>query len=331
MHICFILGHTNPAGGSKVVLTLADLLQKKGHRVTVAVKKLSDRNISWIFKKPPKFELIQIRKVSKFCLPDSVDVIINFMDGDVFGPMPDVPHVLFLQGFGSPSYEREVLNLLYPFSGIICTSKWLADLAVQSGHTKIYIVPPGIDDKFKPVLFPRIGPITIGSLYHKAPDKNMDLFIASMNKLRQNIKNVNGLFLSAKKPAFERFPETVFDHSFVIRPQPHLLPFVYLSSDIWVAPSINEGFGLTPLEAMACGTPTIMVPSNGLDEYLKHKDNCMLVENNKTAVVNAIHELLDNVALRKRIIANGLTLAKQFSWQKSVASFEKALFEIVKQ
>lgn len=330
MHICFVLGHTNPAGGSKVVLTLADCLQKKGHRVTVSVKKLKDIQLSWLFPKQPKFELIQIRKVSKYYLPDSIDVLINFMDGDVFGPLPNCPHVLFLQGFGSQQYEREVLNLIYPFNAIITTSKWLSGVAVQGGHTKIYIIPPGIDDQFKSVGIPRSGPVTIGSLYHKAQDKNMLLFIASMNKLTQTIKNVNGLFLSASYPNIEKFPETVFDHSFVIRPQPQLLPFIYSLVDIWVAPSMNEGFGLTPLEAMACGTPTVIVPSGGLDEYLKHEHNCMLVENDKTEVVNAIIKLLNNNSLRSSIVANGLTLAKQFSWDRCVNSFEKALFEIVK-
>lgn len=330
MHICFILGHVNPAGGSKVVLTLSDLLQKKGHRVTVAVKKLSDSQLSWLFPKSPKFELLKIRKVSKHCLPDSIDVLINFMDGDAFGPLPDVPHVLFLQGWGSQQYEREVLNLIYPFHALITTSKWLSTIAVQGGHTEIYIIPPGIDDRFRPMPVYRNGPITIGSLYHKAPDKNMDLFIASMNKLKQHIKNVNGLFLSASHPNLEKLPETTFDRSFVIRPQPHLLPFVYASTAIWVAPSINEGFGLTPLEAMACGISTVIVPSGGLDEYLQHKQNCMLVTNDKTDVVNAILELLNNDNLRNRIITNGKILSNQFSWQKCVNSFEKALFEIVK-
>ena len=330
MHICLITPHVNPSGGPKVILTLADLLQKKGHRVTVAVKKLSDRNLSWLFPKPPKFELIPIMKVSKHCLPDSIDVIINFMDGDAFGPMPNCPHVLFLQGFGHSIYEREVLNLIYPFDSVICTSKWLADLAIQGGHTKIYIVPPGIDDRFKPMSVDKIGPVTIGSLYHKAPDKNMDLFIVSINRLRQKIKNVNGLFLSANYINFETFPDTVFDKSFIIRPQAHLLPFIYSSVDFFVAPSLNEGFGMVPLEAMACGTPTIVVPSGGLDEYLVHKHNCMLVENDKVAVVNAVLKLLDDKQLRSKIIANGLALAKQFSWKKSVDSFERALFEITK-
>lgn len=330
MHICLISPHVNPSGGPKVILTLADLLQKKGHRVTVAVKKLKDINLSWLFPKPPKFELIPIRIVSKHCLPSSIDVIINFMDGDAFGPMPDVPHVLFLQGFGHSIYEREVLNLIYPYTAVIATSRWLSDVAVQGGHTKIYIVPPGIDDRFKPMHVDRTGPITIGSLYHKAPDKNMDLFIASMNRLRQNIKNVNGLFLAASYPNFEKFPETIFDHSFIIRPQPHLLPSIFNSLAAWVAPSSNEGFGLTPLEAMACGVPTIIVPSGGLDEYLKDGHNCMVVKNDKTEVVNALFELFNDKELRNTLITNGIALAKQFTWKRCVDSFETALFEIVK-
>jgi glycosyltransferase involved in cell wall biosynthesis len=331
MHICFISPHLRPSGGPKVILTLANLLQKKGHRVTVAVKRLKDNQLAWLFPKAPNFELIQIRKVSKFCLPETADVIINFMDGDAFGPMPDVPHVLFIQGFGHSMYEREILNLIYPFNAVIATSHWLVDIAVKGGHTKIYLVPPGIDDKFKPLNYPKgIGPKTIGSLYHIAPDKNMDLFIASMNKLRQTIKNVTGLFLAARNSNFEKIQDMRFDHSFIVTPPPQTVPLIYNSLDCWVSPSINEGFGLTPLEAMACGVPTIVVPSGGLDDYLKDRVNCMLVNNDKTEVVNAILELFDNDKLRKRIVANGVQLAKQFSWQKSVDYFEKALFEICK-
>jgi glycosyltransferase involved in cell wall biosynthesis len=115
-----------------------------------------------------------------------------------------------------------------------------------------------------------------------------------------------------------------------VNPPQEKLPFLYYLSTIWVAPSLVEGFGLCPLEAMACGTPTVIKPSFGLDEYLVHKHNCMLtnVESERSNMALLIENLLNNKELQTKLIRNGIELAKQFTWNNFIDSFLKVFEEV---
>jgi glycosyltransferase involved in cell wall biosynthesis len=97
-----------------------------------------------------------------------------------------------------------------------------------------------------------------------------------------------------------------------------------------VAPSIVEGFGLCPVEAMACGTPTIIKPSFGLDEFLVNKKNCLLtnVDSERSNMAMLIKTLLDNKELQTRLIQNGIELARNFTWNKFIDAFMRLFTEL---
>jgi glycosyltransferase involved in cell wall biosynthesis len=129
--------------------------------------------------------------------------------------------------------------------------------------------------------------------------------------------------LAAKEPErdhVEFFKNTV-THKFFISPNRKVIPRIYSLADVWLCPSILEGFGLSPLEAMACQTPVITVPSLGLDDVLVHRNNCMLVNNSADAMHNAVVTVLKDVKLRKELISNGLNLAKQYTMERFIGSF----------
>jgi alpha-1,3-rhamnosyl/mannosyltransferase len=91
---------------------------------------------------------------------------------------------------------------------------------------------------------------------------------------------------------------------------------LYSSCKLFVYPSLYEGFGLPPLEAMACGAPVIASRIPAHEETLN--DNALLVDpHDDLALSQAIIGLLENESARERLAKNGKQHAKHFSWDKT--------------
>jgi glycosyltransferase involved in cell wall biosynthesis len=105
-------------------------------------------------------------------------------------------------------------------------------------------------------------------------------------------------FLKAKL-AGDLASKVIF-HGFLSRPE---LVEHYYNADVFVFPPIwNEGFGCTPVEAMAAGTPVVVTRSGGIVETVIDQETGFLVEKNDChALAEAILKLLENDALRERM------------------------------
>jgi glycosyltransferase involved in cell wall biosynthesis len=91
---------------------------------------------------------------------------------------------------------------------------------------------------------------------------------------------------------------------------------LYNAAQVLVHPAFYEGFGLTPLEAMACGTPVIVSNTSSLPEVVG--DAALLVEpTDVDGLAVAIWRVLSDNALRKQMIHKGLQRAHRFSWKKA--------------
>ena len=88
-------------------------------------------------------------------------------------------------------------------------------------------------------------------------------------------------------------------------------------------PSLYEGFGLPPLEAMQTGVPVVASTAGSLPEVLG--DAALLVDPaDDDALADALARVLDDGALRARLIADGHTQAGSFSWARAVSGFVAA-------
>jgi glycosyltransferase involved in cell wall biosynthesis len=91
---------------------------------------------------------------------------------------------------------------------------------------------------------------------------------------------------------------------------------LYSSCKVFVYPSLYEGFGLPPLEAMACGAPVIAGRIPAAVEVLK--DNACLVDPlDESALAKAISDVLENDNERQRLSSMGLQHAAKFSWEQT--------------
>ncbi len=88
-------------------------------------------------------------------------------------------------------------------------------------------------------------------------------------------------------------------------------------------PSIYEGFGMPPLEAMACGTPVLVSDAASLPEVTG--DSAVIVKPDSTdSIAEGLERLFTDAQLRARLRAEGLERAKLFSWERSA----KLLYDV---
>ena len=101
---------------------------------------------------------------------------------------------------------------------------------------------------------------------------------------------------------------------------PHgTLAALYRMAAVFAFPSLYEGFGLPPLEAMACGTPVVTSRISSLPEVVG--DGALLVDPySEEEIAQGIARVLDDEALRHRLVERGLVRAGAFSWERSVRS-----------
>ncbi len=88
-------------------------------------------------------------------------------------------------------------------------------------------------------------------------------------------------------------------------------------SEYFIMPSINEGFGIVYIEAMACGCITIGTKKEGISDFIEHNINGFLVEANERAIVEEFRKCENNDALKKRIRKNAIIDARGLSWERN--------------
>jgi glycosyltransferase involved in cell wall biosynthesis len=94
------------------------------------------------------------------------------------------------------------------------------------------------------------------------------------------------------------------------------LPLWHRSADLFVYPSLYEGFGLPALEAMASGTPVITSNASSLPEVVGDAA-VQVAPEDENALAQAIGNVLTNPGLREQMIARGLAQAAKFSWARA--------------
>jgi len=93
-------------------------------------------------------------------------------------------------------------------------------------------------------------------------------------------------------------------------------PAIYSGASVFVFPSLYEGFGLPPLEAMSCGVPVICSNRTSLPEVVG--DAAIIVDPDDTStMVEAMYSVLTNSTLAAGLRSRSLKQAAQFSWRKA--------------
>jgi glycosyltransferase involved in cell wall biosynthesis len=212
---------------------------------------------------------------------------------------------------------------------------------------KVVVVSNGVEDRFYQL--PADEALEIKRSYESSPNVFCLLNVGT-NHQRKNIDNVlkslvvlrdRGVPVKLWKVGSEFSPEQqklIRSHgletmiTFISTPDKITLLKLYNAADVLLAPSLYEGFGLTILEAMACGTPVVSANVSSLPEVAG--DAAILVDPlDVQAIADAVYALQSDEKLRQSYIEKGLARTKQFSWRSSteqvVQVYESLVYESV--
>lgn len=210
---------------------------------------------------------------------------------------------------------------------------------------KIRVIPLAANAQFRPVekesrraVLAKLGLDTqpyvlyLGSL---DPRKNVSRLIEGFGRLRQEAPSIEHQLVLAGPLGW--MTDIVFDTIERLRLQSQVrwlahvpfdeLPALLGGADVFVYPSLYEGFGLPPLEAMACGTPVVASRATSLPEVVG--DAALLVDASQVnEITEAMHRVITDRALHARLAAKGVARAKAFSWRETgrltLAAYEEA-------
>jgi glycosyltransferase involved in cell wall biosynthesis len=100
----------------------------------------------------------------------------------------------------------------------------------------------------------------------------------------------------------------------------------FKSADLFVLPSVQDGFGMVVLEAMACGVPVIVTENVGAKDFVKNGVNGLLIEPlSEEEISNAIFLFYENRDLSFQMGREARKQALQIKWEK----YQKQLLEVL--
>ena len=184
----------------------------------------------------------------------------------------------------------------------------------------------GVDGRDDPAVHARYGLrrpylLAVGNLQ---PRKNLLRLIEAFNRLRARHDFHHDLVLvgnarwgSAISSAIDRLElsDRVKPIGYV---SPEDLPAIYRGADLFVYPSLYEGFGLPVLEAMACGTPVVASSGSAIPEVAGSAARLIDTES-VPDLVDAIAELCSQPEMRAQLRRQGLDRSRMFSWERTAS------------
>jgi glycosyltransferase involved in cell wall biosynthesis len=185
----------------------------------------------------------------------------------------------------------------------------------------------GIDEDHKFILY-------LGS---ETPRMNLELILKAMAKLKKLLPQVKLLKIGdpqsyqGRKNTIELMDKLNLSGDVILMgyvPEEDL-PYWYSAVDVLVYPCLYAGFGLPPLEAMACGTPVITSNTSSIPEVMG--DGGLMVDPyNPDELMVKLYEVLTMEDLNKKLIRKGLERAKSFKWDDSAKKTQRVYEELQK-
>jgi glycosyltransferase involved in cell wall biosynthesis len=223
--------------------------------------------------------------------------------------------------------------MISKFDVVVVNSTFIQNLIEEQGFFKnnIRVIPNGINseefnsigetDKFRN----SFNLVCFGTF---SPKKAQDILITAFNNTSS--KDYSHLYLVGKENNFRKICEKLCEGLNLSQKVSFLKPLkrddlvkLLLSSDIYVQPSLWEGFGIAMLEAMACGKPVITTFVGGQNDFISDGLNGLLVPPSDTdSLAEAIDKLASNQMLRKTMGQNARKISFEYDWKRIIMMYE---------
>jgi len=229
-------------------------------------------------------------------------------------------------------------NAMRKSTAIICYTDYLKQKVIEKFEIpdeRVFVVPAGVGDEMKPLadkhpveeFLKRVGIdgpyiLFIGQITER---KNVEGLVRAYEILKRS-RNIDHKLVIVGETGFlsDRIFRTVADlklGSDVVFPgrfSYRELPLFYNGADVFVFPTFSEGFGLPPLEAMACRCPVVASNVTSVPEVVG--DAALLVDpHSPDEIADSIYRAIFNPEVRTNLIRRGEQRARRFTWSETGA------------
>ncbi|MBY9002753.1 MAG: glycosyltransferase family 4 protein [Candidatus Lokiarchaeota archaeon] len=364
LKICLISLTISPDsqdGAAKFISGIYNYLKKQGHDVKVITGKWN------IELKDPDIIQVKLIRKSYFWLPQFMFKVRKIMKSSNFdivhlnGPKALIPFLFSKQKkilstihdlgpietkFSRIPIEKKLIKLLIKRASIITTCSdfvrhQIKQIFPKTNINKIFNLYSAIESKFVPypseaeILKRKLGLegptlLYIGRIanYKGVPD-----IIKAFQIAKQQIKNlelvIGGTPDFSMKKTYEDWIEKYPDIKFTGFVNADEIPIYYSMAEIFITYSFaSEGFGLTPIEAIACGTPVICSSLKVFKEVLG--DNAIFVPPKRPDMLaKEIINLINDETKREKMIEGSSSYIKRFSWDSVGQKLEDVYYNFL--
>jgi glycosyltransferase involved in cell wall biosynthesis len=231
----------------------------------------------------------------------------------------------FIQGYGVFSQEVEDRAFRSPCPKI-CTAAWLVDVGKQLGvpEQQLVHIPYGLrHEKYRLVSPIENRPFRVSMVHSNHHQKGARFGLAALKRVKRSFPELDVLVFGTQDPDRPVPPGMTFLKS---PDQSVIVDEIYNRSRVFIMPSLQEGFGLPCIEAMACGCALVTTFNGGSKDYAIHGETALVSEPaDVAAMADHIEKLLTDDRYRIELALRGHEYVKRFSWDKSTRMLEAFL------
>lgn len=230
--------------------------------------------------------------------------------------------------------SREIGRFVQEADAVIaCSESTKSDIVRLLGVVpeKVTVAYEAVEDDFAP-MEAEDGAVTVQARYHVRqpfilfvgtlePRKNIPRLLRAFSTLAKDYPH-DLVLVGPKGWGMQEIQKTLQElrlgnrvhHLGYLKSKKDLAAF-YSAAEVFVLPSLYEGFGLPLLEAMACGTPVVTTNNSSIPEVVGDAAVCVDAED-IDALAGAIRRIIEEPSLRESMSALGMEQAARFSWER---------------
>lgn len=332
--IVFVVNTVGMTGGIRVVFEYAKRLKNDGHDVEIihliklktgiknsliaGLKKIKwmlrgQNNIGW-------FDLVGVQVDHQISMATDADILIATA-WETAQPVSDyksgAEKIYFIQGYEGWGGKDADDTYLLPIRKITI-STWLQDLLEEKFAVNAEVAPPGINlEQFEVKNKQFNQEKVIAMMYHTLPEKGAIIGLNALEKILAKHSEVKFQIFGMYDP-----PKLPKNTIYIKDPTREQLRDIYSASDIYIVPSLSEGFGLTALEAIAAGCALVMTKTGGYADFSEDGTSAIWVPpGSADEITRAVIGLIENEEKLKNIAECGKKAVQNFSIERAYRRF----------